>query len=156
MADAIEDPLINPTTLRIFLYVRSHTNNEIGVRETQRALNLNSPSTASWHLEKLQSAGLIDKLQSNRFILNENGKSYDEFNIPMTVTVRYVKGLLFPKFFIFFAFIIFDIIFTIILWIAIDDPVIIAINGIISLLLSLGILIYFWILFNQQISNFNG
>ncbi len=153
MDDATEDPFSNPTTLRIFLYVKSNDDNEIGVRETQRALELNSPSTASWHLEKLLSVGLLDKLPSNRFILNENGKSIDEFKIPMTISVRYVKGLLLPKFLIFFAFIIFNMIFTILLWIVIDDPVIIAINGLVSLLLSLVILIYFWAIFNKQISS---
>ena len=54
MEDVTEDPFHNPTTLRIFLYVKSQNSKEIGVRDTQRALNLHSPSTASWHLEKLQ------------------------------------------------------------------------------------------------------
>ncbi|MHA2100210.1 MAG: hypothetical protein ACW99A_16165 [Candidatus Kariarchaeaceae archaeon] len=154
MGDITEDPFHNPTTLRIFLYVKSQNIKEIGVRETQRALNLNSPSTASWHLEKLQSAGLLDKLESNRYVLNDNGKSHDDFNVPMTVSVRFIKGLLFPKFLILLAFLIFDILLTIYLWIIIDDPLVIAINGLVSLLFSLAIIIYFWILFNQQVSKY--
>ncbi|MCH8907448.1 MAG: hypothetical protein IH840_10200 [Candidatus Heimdallarchaeota archaeon] len=92
MHDEIGDPFANPTTLRIFLYVKSNVKNEIGVRETQRALDLNSPSTASWHLEKLLSMGFLDKLPSNRFILTKNGKEIDKFDVPLTVSVRYVKG----------------------------------------------------------------
>lgn len=147
---------MNQTTLRIFLYVKSQGKNEIGVRETQRALDLNSPSTASWHLEKLLSAGFLDKLPSNRFILNKNGKSIDKFHAPLIVSFHYMRGLIIPKFVLLIAFIIFDIIFSIILWMAIDDPLIIALNGIISLLFSFGLLIYFWITLNKQISNFDG
>jgi DNA-binding transcriptional ArsR family regulator len=33
----------------------------LGIRETQRALNLSSPSVAQYHLSKLENAGLIEK-----------------------------------------------------------------------------------------------
>ncbi|RMG26435.1 MAG: ArsR family transcriptional regulator, partial [Methanobacteriota archaeon] len=46
----MSDPLEHPTTLRIFLLIRSK--GEVGVREVARKLDVKSPSTISWHLHQ--------------------------------------------------------------------------------------------------------
>ncbi|MHA2233429.1 MAG: hypothetical protein ACXAB4_13180 [Candidatus Hodarchaeales archaeon] len=50
---------LSGTTLLVYMYVlRSRI---VGVRETQRALSLSSPSVASYHLDKLANNDLIEK-----------------------------------------------------------------------------------------------
>lgn len=152
IAEDREEIFHNPTTLRIFLYLRSLTEADVGVRETQRALNLNSPSTASWHLEKLMNVGFVEKLPSNRYYLTSSGKTYQDFEIPLIVSVKLVRGILIPKFIFLIVFLLLDILFTIYIWLLVRDPLLIGINGAMSLLLALVIVVYFWITFNRQVS----
>ena len=53
----------NPITVRVYLYLMDK--DEVGIRETQRALDIGSPSTASWHLNILVEKGIAEKLPSN-------------------------------------------------------------------------------------------
>ena len=43
----------------------------MGVRETQRALSLSSPSIALYHLEKLRALGVVDKSADGEYVLKE-------------------------------------------------------------------------------------
>lgn len=43
----------------------------MGVRETQRALSMSSPSTALYHLEKLRELGVVDKDAMGEYFLKE-------------------------------------------------------------------------------------
>lgn len=40
-------------------------NKPLGIRETQRALNLSSPSVAQYHLSKLENVGLLKRENGN-------------------------------------------------------------------------------------------
>jgi len=48
-------------TALVYWYLLKKGNNPAGVREIMRALNFSSPSSATYHLEKLMNLSLIDK-----------------------------------------------------------------------------------------------
>lgn len=48
-------------TALVYWYLLKKGNNPAGVREIMRALKFSSPSSATYHLEKLMNLGLIDK-----------------------------------------------------------------------------------------------
>ncbi len=62
---------IHGTTLRVYwhLFKMAHP---VGVRETQRALSLSSPSTALYHLEKLRELGIAEKDAMGQYSLKEH------------------------------------------------------------------------------------
>jgi len=61
---------IHGTTLRVYWYVFRNTK-PVGVRETQRALSMSSPSTALYHLEKLREIGVTEKDAMGQYFLKE-------------------------------------------------------------------------------------
>ena len=61
---------IHGTTLRVYWYLFKSTR-PVGVRETQRALSMSSPSIALYHLEKLRGLGIVDKDSSGEYSLKE-------------------------------------------------------------------------------------
>jgi DNA-binding transcriptional ArsR family regulator len=61
---------IHGTTLRVYWYLFRNTK-PVGVRETQRALSMSSPSTALYHLEKLRELGVTEKDESGQYSLKE-------------------------------------------------------------------------------------
>ena len=61
---------IHGTTLRVYWYLFKSPQ-PIGVRETQRALSMSSPSIALYHLEKLRELGVADKDDSGGYSLRQ-------------------------------------------------------------------------------------
>jgi len=61
---------IHGTTLRVYWYLFK-SNGPVGVRETQRALSMSSPSIALYHLEKLRELGAADKDTGGQYSLKE-------------------------------------------------------------------------------------
>ena len=61
---------IHGTTLRVYWYLFRNTK-PVGVRETQRALSMSSPSTALYHLEKLRELGVTEKDEIGQYSLKE-------------------------------------------------------------------------------------
>jgi DNA-binding transcriptional ArsR family regulator len=61
---------IHGTTLRVYWYLFKNTS-PVGVRETQRALSMSSPSTALYHLEKLRELGVADKNEIGEYLLKQ-------------------------------------------------------------------------------------
>jgi len=61
---------IHGTTLRVYWYLFRNTG-PVGVRETQRALSMSSPSTALYHLEKLRELGVTEKDEIGQYYLKE-------------------------------------------------------------------------------------
>jgi hypothetical protein len=68
------DPTIDRTTLRVYWYVVEHGRRRAGVRAVQRALGFKSPSSAIFHLEKLNSAHLLQKEASGDYVLLKRSK----------------------------------------------------------------------------------
>ncbi len=61
---------IHGTTLRVYWYLFRNAK-AVGVRETQRALSMSSPSTALYHLEKLRELGVAEKDAMGQYSLRE-------------------------------------------------------------------------------------
>jgi DNA-binding transcriptional ArsR family regulator len=61
---------IRGTTLRVYWYLFRNAR-PVGVRETQRALSMSSPSTALYHLEKLRELGVTEKDEMGQYFLKE-------------------------------------------------------------------------------------
>ncbi len=72
------------TTLEVYRLLLKK-NKPIGIREVQRALNLSSPSVATYHLSKLEDMGLLKRESSgytvNKFLLEYSVK-VSRFLIP--------------------------------------------------------------------------
>ncbi len=60
------EPELRGNTLRVYWYMLN-SNEPVGVREVQRALNMSSPSVASHHLTKLVSLDLVEQLSDNTY-----------------------------------------------------------------------------------------
>jgi len=61
---------IHGTTLRVYWFLFRNAK-AVGVRETQRALSMSSPSTALYHLEKLRELGVTEKDAIGQYSLKE-------------------------------------------------------------------------------------
>lgn len=57
-------------TLIVYAYVVGE-NRPVGTRDVMRGANLSSPSVAHRHLQKLEALGLLEKTQSDDYILKE-------------------------------------------------------------------------------------
>jgi len=68
--DSTNESAIHGTTLRVYWYLFKNSK-PVGVRETQRALSMSSPSTALYHLEKLRELGITEKDPMGQYSLKE-------------------------------------------------------------------------------------
>lgn len=69
-ASVSKESEIHGTTLRVYWYL-FRTAKSVGVRETQRALSMSSPSTALYHLEKLRELGVTEKDELGQYFLKQ-------------------------------------------------------------------------------------
>ena len=85
----VEEDVLRGNTARIYAYAVK-TRKPVGVREVQRALRLSSPKLASYHLEKLEEAGLLKKTQ-------------DGYIVNRLVMENFValRGLLLPRYLVY-------------------------------------------------------
>jgi len=67
MASASDEDALKGNSLEVYRFLLRN-GKAAGVREVQRALNLSTPSLASYHLSKLEEAGLIKKESGNYVI----------------------------------------------------------------------------------------
>jgi hypothetical protein len=58
-------------TLRVYWYVMNASQQTVGVREVQRALDFSSPTLALYHLDKLKDLGLVSKESGEYRLIRE-------------------------------------------------------------------------------------
>ena len=58
------------TTLNVYSFVVKK-GEPVGPREVMRGVSLSSPSVAYWHLQKLESSGLLQKNRKGEYIVRE-------------------------------------------------------------------------------------
>lgn len=93
----MSDLNLSQPTLRIFLFLRQkHKKQGWGLRETQRALRFKSPSSVTWHLNKLIDLGLVVKLSSKKYLLSQTGKDYTDVTIPYQKRLNFISGIFIP------------------------------------------------------------
>ncbi len=90
--------VIKGTTLDVYFYL-IRKKSAAGVREIQRSLNLSSPSVSSYHLEKLETLGIVRK---NRFGNYEVTKKIDIGALKQFVMVG---NFTLPRFFFYAIFV---------------------------------------------------
>ena len=101
---AREHDVLTGNTAQVYRYAIK-MGKPVGVREVQKALNLSSPRLASYHLEKLEEAGLLKQTR-------------DGFIVDRLVLENFVRvyRLLVPKYFIYFTFFAAAMLFQVILF----------------------------------------
>ena len=76
--------VLRGTTLEVYRFLLK-SNKPVGTRELQRALNLSSPSVATYHLSKLEDAGILKRegggFTVSKYLL-ENSVKVNRFLIP--------------------------------------------------------------------------
>jgi len=84
LVDDESKDVLRGTTLEVYRFLLK-SNKPIGTRELQRALNLSSSSVATYHLTKLEDAGLLKREMGgftvSKFLL-ENSIKVSRFLIP--------------------------------------------------------------------------
>ncbi len=84
MVDDDSKEVLRGTTLEVYRFLLK-SNKPVGTRELQRALNLSSSSVATYHLSKLEDAGLLRKepggFTVSKFLL-ENSIKINRFLVP--------------------------------------------------------------------------
>lgn len=76
--------VLRGTTLEVYRFLLK-SRKPVGIRELQRALDLSSPSVATYHLSKLEDAGLLRKELGNYTVakyLLENSVKISRFLLP--------------------------------------------------------------------------
>ena len=134
----------NSTTLQVFLYLRQNDIEEIGVRELQRDLKFTSPSTASWHINKLEEAGLVSKLDSNKFILTEKGRNLSTVDLPVNMGHYFLLGRLIAPYNLLLFFHGILLVVLCYFWIIKRSLVEIAVTSSLGILISFFLILLFW------------
>ena len=84
MAEEQSKEVLKGTTLEVYRFLLK-SSKPVGIRELQRALNMSSSSVATYHLSKLEDAGLLKRQDGgytvNKFLL-ENSIKISRFLIP--------------------------------------------------------------------------
>jgi len=84
LVDDDSKEVLRGTTLEVYRFLLK-SNKPIGTRELQRALNLSSSSVATYHLSKLEDAGLLRRepggFTVSKFLL-ENSIKINRFLVP--------------------------------------------------------------------------
>ena len=58
-------------TLRVYWELLKSSNGVVGVRKVQRSLGFSSPALASYHLNKLEELGLVEKKRGDYYLKRE-------------------------------------------------------------------------------------
>ncbi|MFX0115233.1 MAG: winged helix-turn-helix domain-containing protein [Candidatus Hodarchaeota archaeon] len=87
---------LSGTTLLVYMYILHKR--AVGVRETQRALSLSSPSVASYHLDKLVNNDLIEKNPTGTYHLRQKA------DIPSLAQYVFIGKWVVPRYLFYAVF----------------------------------------------------
>jgi len=86
--------VLRGTTLEVYRFLLK-SSKPVGVRELQRALDLSSSSVATYHLSKLEDAGLLKRQDGgfavDKFLL-ENSIKISRFLIPRYFFIQFLHS----------------------------------------------------------------
>ncbi|MEM2130516.1 MAG: winged helix-turn-helix domain-containing protein [Candidatus Bathyarchaeia archaeon] len=99
-----QEEVLRGTTMEVYRFLLK-SNKPMGAREVQRALNLSSPSLATYHLSKLEETGLLKK-ESDGFVVNK---------IILNDSIR-IRRFLIPRFLFYSVFAITALVFELTLF----------------------------------------
>lgn len=91
VSEADEEDVLRGTTLKVYRFMLKQKN-PVGIREAQRALALSSPTLATYHLSKLEKAGLV-KQELEGYVVDK---------VVLHNLIRF-RRMLIPKYFFYFV-----------------------------------------------------
>ncbi len=145
-----QDILMNPTTLRIFIHYRLNPTNDPSIRKIQKLVDVKSPSTVSWHLNKLVDAELLEKNESNRYVLTEFGQNLNEIQVPTTISAQIIRGRFMPQYSILLGILFFSLVFNLLMVILRVNSGAIIINSMLIGIIAFSIVFRDWYKFIKQ------
>jgi hypothetical protein len=86
--------LLEGKTLNVYAYLVKE-GKPVGPREVMRGENLSSPSVAHWHLQKLETAGLIEKTAYGEYMIKQKVNISGHLWIGKTLVPRLICYALF-------------------------------------------------------------
>jgi len=101
----LQEILVNDQVSKIFLFLRTQKE-PMGVREIQRALNFSSVGSTNWHLQKLLENGALEKVQGNRYKIDDYYIRIKEIPIKIMLNHYFIGNKLVPNVFFLLFFII--------------------------------------------------
>jgi len=119
-------------TLKLFLFVKKEFPESVGIREALRSTKMRSSNTVSRHFIRLEEAGLVEKLKSNRFVLTNSGEAIQTVDVTTTIKAKIIKGSLITNNVFKASFLFTMTILTLIL--VFFSPIAASVNGIVGLL----------------------
>ena len=141
---------MNPKTAKIFVYFKLHPNNGTSIRKLCKMVEVKSPSTVNWHLNKLVGAGLMEKDISNRYVLSDMGKDLREFQVPTTISAQIIKGYFVPKYSLLLAILFFSLVFNFAMLLMQVNSSVIIINSMFIGIIAFSIVFRDWYHFKKQ------
>lgn len=82
---------LSETAMLIYVYISSHSRDDLRLRDVQRAMGFSSPSSALFHLEKLESAGLVVKDPIGNY------RTKTRIKVGLVRNFIFIRGALIPK-----------------------------------------------------------
>lgn len=90
--EELSDELLQGKTMKIYWFLLTH--GESGIREIKRHLKISSPSTVSYHINKLVDAGLVSKSTTDKYTVEETVKT-GIFGLYVKIGTRMIPRMLF-------------------------------------------------------------
>jgi hypothetical protein len=87
----VASPKLSETAMLIYVYIQSHSRNDLRLREVQQAMGWSSPSSALFHLQKLEAAGLILKDPTGNYRIKTR------VQVGLLRDFLIIRGILVPK-----------------------------------------------------------
>lgn len=82
---------LSETAMLIYVYIKSHSGDGVRLRDIQRAMKFASPSTALFHLQKLESAGLVEKDTPGNYRIKSH------IRVGLIRNFLFIKSVLIPR-----------------------------------------------------------
>ncbi len=85
------DLKLSETAMLIYVYILSHSTDDVRLRDIQRAMGFSSPSSALFHLQKLEGAGLVLKDSVGNYRVKTR------IRVGLVRNFIFIKGVLVPR-----------------------------------------------------------
>lgn len=82
---------LSETAMLIYVYILSHSTDGVRLRDIQRAMGFSSPSSALFHLQKLEGAGLVLKDSVGNYRVKTR------IRVGLVRNFIFIKGVLIPR-----------------------------------------------------------
>ncbi len=110
---SLDKTLEHSTRLKLFLIFKKYQNKTHSVRDLLDKVDMKSTSTISWHLEKLEEIGLIEKNHANQYQISKKGMEFKDLEVPYRIPILVLRGEFVPKRFLLIGFLVTSILISV-------------------------------------------